>query len=93
MKRNLFKDSEIQILKIISENPGIMQTEITDKADVTHGAVSRSRRKLEDRGLVEHDNDLWGWVISGEAEKYENVEEFIIKAEAKRLEEYINEEI
>ncbi|MFL0167062.1 MarR family winged helix-turn-helix transcriptional regulator [Clostridium beijerinckii] len=51
--------AEINMLRIIKENEGIHVTGIADKLGVTKGAVSQIVNKLNKKGLIKKETDLY----------------------------------
>lgn len=51
--------SEINMIRIIKENEGISVTGIAEKLDVTKGAVSQIISKLNSKGLIKKETDLY----------------------------------
>ena len=49
--------SEINMVRVIKENPGISVTGIAEKLGVTKGAVSQILNKLYDKGLIKKETD------------------------------------
>jgi DNA-binding MarR family transcriptional regulator len=49
---SLLYPSEIHMLVMIGENPGIKVTELAKKLGVTKGAIPKMTRKLERKGLI-----------------------------------------